>query len=118
MFGCRPENETLIPGEVVPETMLKGLQALGDSTRLRILKYLAGQPLTPTELAVRLRLRAPTVVHHLNLLRLAGLVVVELYPQGERRYALRRAGLEGLTDTLAYFLRDGGDAAQGEIIQE
>ena len=56
------------------------------------------------ERADRLRLRPPTVVHHLNKLRLAGLVRIELQADGERRYVLRRAGLETAIHNLDTFL--------------
>ncbi|NJN55024.1 MAG: ArsR family transcriptional regulator, partial [Anaerolineae bacterium] len=49
----------------------------------RILKYLSEEPLTPAELARRLRLRPPTVIHHLDALRLARLVHVTLSQQGD-----------------------------------
>lgn len=104
VFGCRPEDQPLIPGDQVPRDMLAALDALSDSTRLRILRYLAGEPLTPGQLADRLRLRPPTVVHHLNKLRLAGLVRIELQADGERRYVLRRAGLETAIHNLDTFL--------------
>jgi len=104
VFGSRPEQETLVPGEQLPPDLVLVLKSLADSTRLRILRYLAGQPLTPTELARRLRLRPPTVSHHLNSLRLAGLVQVILQPEGERRYTLRREAVQGVMEHLEKFL--------------
>ena len=89
VYGARPADASLVPGEVVPDALLLALKALADPTRLRILRYLAAQPLTPAQLSRRLRLRAPTVIHHLNTLRLAGLVHVTLETGGERRYAIR-----------------------------
>jgi len=79
-------------------------KALGDPTRLRILRFLAQQPLTPAALAERLRLRAPTVIHHLNALRRAGLVHIRLDADGERRYDLRREGLNETLTALHRFL--------------
>ena len=72
LFGGRPKGVTLVPGEQVPEDLLNALKALADPTRLRILRYLLKNPATPSELATFLRLRSPTVVHHLRILRLAG----------------------------------------------
>lgn len=40
VFGCREDNQNLVPGEYVPETLVMGLKALADPTRLRILYYL------------------------------------------------------------------------------
>ncbi|MDW8227158.1 MAG: helix-turn-helix domain-containing protein [Anaerolineales bacterium] len=77
-----------------PEELIQVFKALGDSTRLRILRYLSGRPLTPSELARRLRLRLPTILHHLQILRLAGLVQVMIGKDYEKRYALRVEALE------------------------
>jgi DNA-binding transcriptional ArsR family regulator len=89
LFGGRPTGAALVPGEVVPDAMLRTMKALADPTRLRMLRYLAVEPLTPSQLSARLRLRAPTMIHHLNALRLAGLVHLSLDKQGEKRYAIR-----------------------------
>jgi hypothetical protein len=88
VFGGRPDDYALVPGEAVPDALYNALKALADPTRLRILHYLEEKPLTPTELAAILRLRAPTVIHHLNSLRLAGLVYFS-YGKGDNRYAAR-----------------------------
>ncbi len=105
LFGGRPPDDSLVPGEAVPDAMLRVLKALSDPTRLRILNYLSEEPLTPSELARRLRLRAPTVIHHLKTLRLAGLVQLTLGADKEnRRYAARPEAVEGAWDTLRGFL--------------
>ena len=103
MYGGRPASMSLVPGEVVPELLHQTLKALADPTRLRILKYLAEEPLTPAELARRLRLRPPTVIHHLDSLRLARLVHVTLSHQG-RRYQARREAIDNACNLLAEFL--------------
>ncbi len=74
LFGARPSDTSLVPGEKVPDGLLRVLKALSDPTRLQILQYLAEQSMSPTQLSNRLRLRVPTVIHHLKVLRLAGLV--------------------------------------------
>jgi DNA-binding transcriptional ArsR family regulator len=89
LYGARPADASLVPGEVIPDALLLALKALADPTRLRILRYLAVKPLTPAQLSRRLRLRAPTVIHHLNTLRLAGMVYLTLESGGERHYAMR-----------------------------
>ncbi len=107
VFGGRPEDASLVPGEPVPDSLLQSLKALADPTRLRILRYLLDRPLTPSQLARMLRLRAPTVVHHLNELRLAGLVHLTLVTpekKGERRYAARVEAIPRLFSTLQSFL--------------
>jgi DNA-binding transcriptional ArsR family regulator len=117
LFGARPPDASLVPGEVVPDAMLAGLKALSDPTRLRILRYLAEEPLTPAELARRLRLRAPTVTHHLKALRLAGLVQIRVDKETEeRRYAARFEAISYIFASLAGFLgkEDGTDETRGE----
>jgi DNA-binding transcriptional ArsR family regulator len=109
LFGSRPADASLVPGEVVPDALLQVLKALSDPTRLRILNYLSEEPLTPSELARRLRLRAPTVIHHLKRLRLAGLVQFSLRADKEdRRYAARPEAVERAWATLRGFLGEGG----------
>lgn len=80
-------------------------RALGDATRLRILKLLAGKDLYLTEIAQQLELSKPTIKHHLALLRIAGLVTVTetgnlVY------YSLRRTRLEDASVDLKRFLTD------------
>jgi len=104
LFGCRPADTPLVPGDMVPTGVVTGLKALADPTRLRILHYLSHEPLTPTNWPGRLRLRPPTVIHHLNLLRLSGLVQVSVLTEGERRYALRSAELNTLLSDTQNFI--------------
>ena len=85
LFGARASDQSLVPGETVPDALLRALKALSDPTRLKILHYLSQEPLSPAELSRRLRLRAPTVTHHLQTLRLAGLVQVTLGKGKEKK---------------------------------
>jgi len=104
LFGARPKGMALVPGDLVPEDLLNALKALADPTRLRILRYLLEGPRSPSELAKVLRLRPPTVVHHLHNLRLAGLVKVTVSPEADRRYAVRMDGVETTNRNLREFL--------------
>jgi DNA-binding transcriptional ArsR family regulator len=105
LFGARPEGTALIPGELVPDELLNALKAMADPTRLRILYYLRENgPSSPSQLASILRLRPPTVIHHLQNLRLAGLVSVTVSPKAERRYALRMGGVDTTIQLLQDFL--------------
>lgn len=105
LFGARPPDASLVPGETVPDALLRALKALSDPTRLRILHYLTQEPLCPAELARRLRLRAPTVIHHLRALRLAGLVQLTVGEEKEeRRYAARSEAVGAAFDSLQGFL--------------
>ena len=101
--GGRPADASLVPGEAVPDALFVALKALADPTRLRILHYLEEQPQTPSELAKTLRLRAPTVIHHLNSLRLAGLVYVA-WEKGDKRYAARTSRIAELYLQLRRYL--------------
>lgn len=104
LYGSRPPDAALVPGEVVPDAMLRALKAMADPTRLRILRHLAVEPLTPSQLSSRLRLRAPTMIHHLNALRLAGLVHLSLDKHGEKRYAIRPESVGDTFSLLRNFL--------------
>ena len=97
LFGARPATMSAIPGEPVPDGLLRTLKALADPTRLKILRLLYQEELGPAELARRLDLRVPTIIHHMKELRLAGLVNLTIRGQ-EKRY---RARLEAFDDTNA-----------------
>jgi DNA-binding transcriptional ArsR family regulator len=86
-----------------PPAVVRLHRALGDETRLRILKLLAGRDLYLTEIAQHLELSKPTIKHHLALLRAAGLVTVTeggtiMY------YTLRRDRIEEASGELGRFL--------------
>ena len=86
-----------------PPAVVRLHRALGDETRLRILKLLAAKDLYLTEIAQQLELSKPTIKHHLALLRAAGLVTVTeegavIY------YSLRRDRVEGAAGDLVQFL--------------
>jgi DNA-binding transcriptional ArsR family regulator len=104
VFGGRPEEASLVPGQAVPDALFRTLKALADPTRLRILHYLVEEPQTPTELARRLRLRAPTVIHHLNTLRLAGLIFVTFEGKADKAYAARLTRVSEMYGQLRSFL--------------
>jgi DNA-binding transcriptional ArsR family regulator len=110
LFGARPADASLVPGEAIPESLLRALKALSDPTRLRILHDLSKETLTPAQLSRRLRLRAPTVTHHLKVLRLAGLVQMTL-GEGKRtrRYAARSEAVAVACASLEAFLEKGED---------
>jgi DNA-binding transcriptional ArsR family regulator len=98
LFGARPKEESLVPGEVVPEDLLRRLKAMTDPTRMRILRYLLQEQLTPAELARRLRLRAPTVTHHLHTLKASGMVQFVKKGKNEHLYF---AKMDSIRETYA-----------------
>jgi len=107
VFGARPKNASLISGEIVPDALVETLKAIADPTRLRILRYLTSEALTPAQLAQRLRLRAPTVIHHLKGLRLAGLVQIQVDEEKDKRYAARLDTIRSAFGDLDELLRSG-----------
>jgi DNA-binding transcriptional ArsR family regulator len=72
-------------------------RALGDATRVAIMRRLAARPASATELALDLGTRLTTLAHHLLILERAG-VISGSGPPRRRRYSLRP---ETLTATLA-----------------
>jgi len=77
----------------------RGFSLLSDPTRLGILRILAGGPKNVTALCNALRLKQPTISHHLGLLRMGRLVV------GTRKgksvvYVTDRASLKALAAGL------------------
>jgi len=108
-FGARPAHDSIVPGDPVPDALRVSLKALADPTRLRILRYLHREPLTLSELTKQLRLRMPTVIHHMSALRLAGLVSIHLEGEekGRRaRYGTRAEGLAAVAKSLKEFIED------------
>jgi DNA-binding transcriptional ArsR family regulator len=81
-----------------PPAVVRLYRALGDSTRMRILKLLSERDWYLTELATQLELSKPTMKHHLALMRAAGLVTVTeegtLTYYSLRRERLEEAGVE------------------------
>jgi DNA-binding transcriptional ArsR family regulator len=97
----------------VPDALLRALKALADPTRMRIMRYLAEEPLTPAQLSRLLRLRPPTVIHHLNELRLAGLVYVNLEEGSEKRYTVRTEMLKNTFTNFEEYLALGERQFEG-----
>ncbi len=105
VFGCRKEVESVAPGAETPDLLIHALKSLADPTRLRILRYLSGQLLTPTELSRLLRLRPPTVLHHLQALRLAELVAIRVSENGDKCYTARMETLKVIFTSVEDFLK-------------
>lgn len=113
LFGARPKEESLVPGEIVPEDLLLRLKALTDPTRMRILRYLLQEQLTPAELARRLRLRAPTVTHHLHSLKAAGMVEFVRKGKNEHLYYAKMESVKELYVMLKDFLEQDVNLVEG-----
>ncbi|HXP71728.1 MAG TPA: metalloregulator ArsR/SmtB family transcription factor [Candidatus Dormibacteraeota bacterium] len=72
-----------------------GLHAIGDPTRLAILKRLADGPLPVVELAHGFPLTRPAISQHLRVLKDAGLVK-DRHHGTQRIYHIDQAGVEAL----------------------
>jgi DNA-binding transcriptional ArsR family regulator len=105
LFGYPIADAALDPLDPLspPQAVVRLHRALGDETRLRILKLLAGRDLYLTEIAQQLELSKPTIKHHLAQLRAAGLVTVT--DAGTvTYYSLRRPRLDDAAVELKQFL--------------
>jgi DNA-binding transcriptional ArsR family regulator len=105
LFGYPVADSALGPSDALtpPLSVVRLHRALGDETRLRILKLLASRDLYLTEIAQQLDLSKPTIKHHLAQLRAAGLVTITesgtvMY------YSLRRNRLDDSSAELKRFL--------------
>jgi predicted transcriptional regulator len=99
----RDDEHELEPASASPPelaALLRYLKALADESRLRMVGILATSERSVEELAAILKLRAPTVSHHLALLREAGLVTMR--PEGNTHiYRLNAAGLGRMNKLLS-----------------
>jgi DNA-binding transcriptional ArsR family regulator len=86
-----------------PQGVLRLHRALGDESRLRILRLLKDRDWYLTEIAERLELSKPTIKHHLAQLRAAGLVTLT-EEGGLSYYSLRRERLDDASSELKRYL--------------
>lgn len=100
-------------GLLVPEREVKdaaaGFRALGDTTRYAIAGILARQPQTSVELAKVFGVSKPTISHHVQLLRAAGLLDERATENGVV-LTLNRDVLEGISIAAADEMFGKGDA--------
>ncbi|MBU0595752.1 helix-turn-helix domain-containing protein [Candidatus Bipolaricaulota bacterium] len=107
VFGARPTRDAIVPGETIPDSLLHALKALADPTRLRTLRLIAEKPMGAAELARALRLRTPTLLHHIHALRLSGLIRIQVPETGAKekaRFSLRPQAVREVMESLAGFL--------------
>ncbi len=100
-----PLAETALDGDPagVPPATVRLFKALGDESRMRILRFLADGDLYLTEIAERMGLSKPTVKHHLAQLRAAGLLTMT-ETGGLTYYSLRRDRVADAGPDLARYL--------------
>lgn len=78
-------------------------RALGDDTRIRLLHSLRLTPRTLPELCQALDSPRTTLLHHLALLRSAGLIELEIIAGEANVYSLSRSGFEDLAHAATAF---------------
>ena len=111
VFGARAATDSIVPGETVPDGLIRALKALSDPTRLRILRLVADRSMGAAEMARRLRLRTPTVLHHLHALRLSGLIQIrmpEAHTKEKACFSLRSQEVREVMKSLDKFLHRPG----------
>jgi DNA-binding transcriptional ArsR family regulator len=86
-----------------PQRLVRLNRALGDESRLRILRMLRDRDLYLTEIAHGLELSKPTAKHHLAQLRAAGLITMT-EEGGYTYYSLRRERVREATVDLERYL--------------
>jgi len=105
MFVYPVADDALEPHDPLapPAAVLRLHRALGDETRLRILRLLKDRDWYLTEIAERLEFSKPTIKHHLAQLRAAGLVTMT-EEGGLSYYSLRRDRLDDASVELRRYL--------------
>ena len=106
MFVYPVSDAALEPADphAPPVGVLRLHRALGDDTRLRILRLLRERDHYITEIAEHLDLSKPTIKHHLAQLRAAGLVTLT-EEAGLSYYSLRRDRLDDASSELKHYLQ-------------
>ncbi len=86
------------------QRLLELSRALGDKTRMELVTLLQDGEMTAVELARAMRAPRTTLLHHLAILRAAGLVHVTVTPGGATVYRLRRDGFTELSAAARGFI--------------
>lgn len=86
--------------------LTRSMQALADPTRRAIVQMLHGGDLTAGEIAARFHISAPSVSHHLSVLKNAGLVVAQRRGQ-HIVYSLNATVVQELLQQLMALFRVG-----------
>ncbi|MEA2762110.1 MAG: hypothetical protein QOD47_1394 [Gemmatimonadaceae bacterium] len=87
-------RSTAVPSDINAESVFR---ALGDTTRYAIASILARTPTTSAELSRSLRVSKPTITHHVQALRAAGLIS-ETSGNGSTRLSLSRATVAAVSE--------------------
>jgi DNA-binding transcriptional ArsR family regulator len=99
---CFGVADAHVTGDAPPDPLVAAYKALGDETRLRILRRLSEGPATLQELTELLGLAKSTVHGHLLVLRTGGLVIADV--SKKTGYTLRRETLAESAALLETYL--------------
>jgi DNA-binding transcriptional ArsR family regulator len=89
--------ESASPEEASRPDLLAATRALGDEMRLGILNVLRSGERSATDLAMEMSAPRTTLLHHLALLRAAGLIETSVGAGNTTIYSLRRASITALS---------------------
>lgn len=88
-----------------PMVLLRMTRALSDPTRLRLLRYVAHEPKTLWEMQSDLNQSREMLMHHLLILRVAGLLRIHLRGEQDERFSIRPDGAAELQMFLESYIR-------------
>lgn len=89
-----------------PTTLLRAMRALSDESRLRILRFLAPETRSFTEVVAYTGLSKGTVHHHMMALRAAGLIRTHLMGDygSQERFSIRLDGVDESNEALRQYM--------------
>jgi DNA-binding transcriptional ArsR family regulator len=102
----------------VPPGLLRLTRALGDESRLRILRFLAGGQRSFTEVVREAGLAKSTVHYHMVALRAAGLVRVHDADDGVISYSLRPQVITALSENLRAYVQPDAETDSARASRE
>ncbi|AIQ13168.1 ArsR/SmtB family transcription factor [Paenibacillus durus] len=88
-----------------PTLLLRMTKALSDPVRLRLLRYLANEPKSLWEMQSDLGQSGDILMHHLMMLRVAGLLRLHLREEQNERFSIRLDGASELQMFLESYIR-------------
>jgi len=88
-----------------PNVLLRMTRALSDPERLRMLRYIGGEPRSLQDMAHYLLQPQESLMHHLMMLRVAGLLRIHLGRGDIERFSIRQDGASELQLFLESYIR-------------
>lgn len=87
-----------------PTLLLRMTKALSDPVRLRLLRYVANEPKSLWEMQSDLGQSGDILMHHLMMLRVAGLLRIHLRDADNERFSIRPDGASELQMFLESYI--------------